>query len=295
MNCKIVIFLVPFIIGAFKTGEGLKFCPPVTEDLIHDRSQVFASVEFGGLREIDYRHFMGVLIHPMYIVTAGPTLAETNQTNRVQVRLGSTWSFQVGQIKELVWWTRTQPDTTYDDDRFTVYLGRLGSPFYDDRYSSLAFVESNHYGRVNCPHQRLSGFHGYDGYSLNHVMNFMAIKHADGIFCTKFYDDVEHIVHHHNVKTNIARCVADISARAHNDYADKKHPEMNDDGAGLFITHKNVVIALALGRMFSPQEERTTITTYLMRYQRSMLQHLKASNKDIYGDFPEDVLRYHAK
>lgn len=74
MEKAVLSLLILLII--FPPGWAIKFGDLVVQPLIHDRPQVFASVEFGGLKEQDLRHFMGVLINPMYIITAGPTLAK---------------------------------------------------------------------------------------------------------------------------------------------------------------------------------------------------------------------------
>lgn len=41
---------------------------------IHDRPQVFISAPYGGVQGENWRHGMGVLIHPSFIITAGVLL-----------------------------------------------------------------------------------------------------------------------------------------------------------------------------------------------------------------------------
>lgn len=226
------------------------------------------------------------LIHATHLLT----YSTKSGTTRIRVRIGSLWSFHGGQVKELVWWRRTHPESPYDDDRFAIYLCRFHSPFYGNEFSSVAYMQSNYYAQVNTVHHHLSGYHGYDNYDLNHNMNFMESQAQACMDCGRFYSDIAHLCEDLEGRTNIACCATKVRASWDDRWGSKTHGDVNDDGGGQFQTNSNKVVSLTLGRAYSPKEIRTTLLTKIMRYHRSILRHMRATNRDYYGEFSEGIL-----
>lgn len=84
---KLPFILSILIIVGLKNVYGIRGGDFTAEPLrIHDRSQVFISAPYGGVQGEGWRHGMGVLIHPQFILTAGRMLLRYN-SQKIVVRV----------------------------------------------------------------------------------------------------------------------------------------------------------------------------------------------------------------
>lgn len=216
------------------------------------------------------------------------------------MRIGSLYSFHDGVTKQIVWLQCMTSESNNQVRWLRVILAKLSTPYEHPEYCNLAFIHANHYGPAQPTDEyRIAGSHG-TGYNwLYHKFRSMRAKNVNPVYCDQYYEGISGLMDLGVILDGkqILFCMVDANCRQSKTGPCEpyRYPQMYDDGSGVFVEHRNVVMGLLLTRFHTKKDIGLPVATYVQRFHRGILMHVRRRSENFYRRFPENVSQYRKK